>query len=100
MKKDPSANGQAVAAKVGTGQGMARHIPYCFFNVTWQIVAPGSVAGIVPASAPGARKAGAPAPAPLAAKKAAAPASTVATSAKKPAAAAPAPASADELDGY
>lgn len=82
---------------------MARHIPYCFFNVTWQIVPPGSVAGIVPATAPGARKVGAPAPAPLiatSAKKAAAPAPSLATSAKKPAAAAPAPMSADELDGY
>ena len=80
---------------------MARHIPYCFFNVTWQIVPPGSIAGIEPTTAPGARKAGALAPAPsvaTSAKKAAAPALTVATSAKK--AAAPAPMSADELDGY
>ena len=60
VKKDPTANGQAVAAKVGKGEGMARHIPYCFFNVTWQIVPAGSIAGIVPASTPGAKKAGAP----------------------------------------
>ena len=97
MKKDPTANGQAVAAKVGKGEGMARHIPYCFFNVTWQIVPAGSIAGIVPASAPGARKAGAPAPAPIvatSAKKAAAPAPTAA--AKKAAAPAPAPPAEDD----
>ena len=98
VKKDPTANGQAVAAKVGKGEGMARHIPYCFFNVTWQIVPAGSIAGIVPASAPGAKKAGAPAPAPIvatSAKKAAAPAPSLA--AKKAAAAAPTAPADDDL---
>lgn len=85
VKKDPSANGQAVAAKVGTQTGQAKHIPYCFFNVTWTIVAPGSIKGVVPAAAPDA-----------ASKKAAAPAPALATSAKK-AAVAPAPVVSDNL---
>ena len=68
IKKDPTANGQAVPAKVGTQQGQAKHIPYCFFNVTWTIVPPGSIKGAAKAG-------GAPAPAPL-----------LATAAKKPAA--------------
>ena len=85
IKKDPTANGQAVPAKVGTQQGQAKHIPYCFFNVTWTIVPPGSIKGAAKAG-------GAPAQAPLlatAAKKPAAAASELATAAKKPAAAAP-----------
>ncbi len=101
VKKDPTANNQAVPAKVGTGQGMASHQPYCFFNVTWQIVPAGSIAGIAPATAPGgAKKAAAPAPMlATSAKKAAAPAPMLATEAKK--SAAPAPAVADGLqDGY
>ena len=85
IKKDPTANGQAVPAKVGTQQGQAKHIPYCFFNVTWTIVPPGSIKGAAKAG-------GAPAPAPLlatAAKKPAATAPELATAAKKPAAPAP-----------
>ena len=72
-------------AKVGTQQGQAKHIPYCYFNVTWTIVPPGSIKGAAKAG-------GASAPAPslaTAAKKPAATAPELATSAKKPAAAAP-----------
>ena len=97
VKKDPTANNQAVPAKVGTGQGMASHQPYCFFNVTRQIVPAGSIAGIAPGEA---KKAAAPAPMlASSAKKAAAPAPMLATSAKN--SAAPAPSVADGLqDGY
>ena len=94
IKKDPTANGQAVPAKVGTQQGQAKHIPYCFFNVTWTIVPPGSIKGAAKAG-------GAPAPAPLlatAAKKPAATAPELATAAKKPAAPAPDAAAASDAE--
>lgn len=54
VKKDPNAGGAAVPDK------NAKHIPFCFFNVTWTVVAPGSIE-MPPAASP--KKAAAPAPA-------------------------------------
>jgi hypothetical protein len=104
VKKDPTANGQAVPAKLGTGQGQAKHIPYCYFHVVWQTVPAGSIAGVQPASATSAKKAAAPAPSlATAAKKAAAPAPAAtpasATAASKAAAATPAASATDDLGG-
>ena len=109
VKKNPTANGEAVPAKLGTGQGQAKHIPYCYFQVVWQIVPAGSIVGAQPALATGAKKASAPAPSlATAAKKAAAPAPVLAAAAAVPAsataaseAAAPTPAAsaADDLGG-
>ncbi|CAL8464674.1 g4209 [Coccomyxa elongata] len=96
VKKDPNAGGSPVA------DPQAKHSPFCFFNVTWTVVAPGSIPK-PPAAAPAAEaeattatstKKPAAAAAPVAATDAAAAEATppvLATSAKKPAAAAQAP---------
>ncbi|BDA49439.1 hypothetical protein COCOBI_14-0560 [Coccomyxa sp. Obi] len=47
VKKDPNAGGSPVA------DPQAKHSPYCFFNVTWTVVAPGTIPK-PPAAAPAA----------------------------------------------